>query len=212
MDIIEKAKTYAKDIFINDYSGHDFDHTIRVYNLAVKIAEKENADIETVSLAALLHDVDDIKLSPETHKNKDKAVKFLNDNSVSEEKIKTIVDIISQVSFEGKDSVKPSSLEGMCVQDADRLDAIGAIGVARTFAYGGSHKRKMYDHDEKPSLNMSSEEYHNHVSTTLNHFYEKLFLLKDMLNTETAKKIADKRDKYMHEFVEEFILEWNGKR
>lgn len=210
MEIIEDAIKYAKNIFENDYSGHDFCHTMRVYNLAVHLAEEENADTEICAIAALLHDVDDVKLSPETHDNKDKAVIFLKSHHFSDEKINQIKKIISEISFEGTDSVIPSSLEGKCVQDADRLDAIGAIGIARTFAYGGNHHRTMYDPDEKPTMHMSSAEYHNHVSTSLNHFYEKLFYLKDMMNTSSAKNMAEERDRYMHKFVERFLDEWEG--
>ena len=208
--IIEDAITYAKQVFENDYSGHDFFHTLRVYKLATRIAEEEGADLLTVQLAALLHDVDDIKLSPETNAKKDRAVSFLNEHGVGKTYISTICEIISQVSFRGTDTVTPSTIEGKCVQDADRLDAMGAIGIARTFAFGGNRKQAMYDPDVKPTLNMSESQYQNHVSTTLNHFYEKLFLLKDLLNTDTAKKIAKQRDEYMRSFVEEFLAEWDG--
>ena len=210
--IISDAIAYVKSVFENDYSGHDFFHTLRVYKMATRIAEEEQADLLTVQLAALLHDVDDIKLSPKTHANKDRAIAFLSEHGVKKSEITAICDIISQVSFRGTDSVTPTSIEGKCVQDADRLDAIGAIGIARTFAYGGNRHQAMYDPDVKPAQNMSASQYHNHVSTTLNHFYEKLFLLKDMLNTETAKKIAEQRDEYMRAFVSEFLDEWDGIR
>ena len=212
MNIIDNAIAFVKQVFENDYSGHDFFHTLRVYKMATRIAEQESADLLTVQLAALLHDVDDIKLSPATHANKDRAVAFLREQGVSEEMIKSICEIIEEVSFRGTDSVAPRSIEGKCVQDADRLDAIGAIGIARTFAFGGNRNQAMYDPDVKPALNMSESQYHNHVSTTLNHFYEKLFLLKELLNTDTAKKIAKHRDEYMKDFVEEFLAEWDGIR
>ena len=208
--IINDAVEYAKNIFKNDHSGHDYFHTLRVYKMAARIAERENANIEIVQLAALLHDVDDIKLSPETNLNKDRAAAFLRQHSVPETMIKTICNIIGEVSFMGTDSVVSETLEGKCVQDADRLDAIGAIGIARAFAYGGSHNRVIHDPDIKPNLKMNADEYKNHISTSINHFYEKLFLLKDMMNTETAKKIAEQRENYMKTYITEFLNEWEG--
>ena len=209
--IIDDAIVFVKGVFKDDFSGHDFFHTLRVYNLATKIAEKENADVETVQLAALLHDVDDVKLSPQTHADKARAVEFLRAHNVAEDKIQTICEIIGEVSFRGTDSVMPKTMESKCVQDADRLDAIGAIGIARTFAFGGNHNQAMYDPEIKPIANMSESQYRNHVSTTLNHFYEKLFLLKDMMNTQTAKDLAKQRDGYMHGFVAQFLDEWEDK-
>ena len=185
---------------------------MRVYKTAAGIAEQENADLLTVGLAALLHDVDDIKLSPETYENKDKAVDFLRKHGISEAMIKTIRNIIGEVSFRGTDSVSPETIEGKCVQEADRLDAMGAIGVARAFAYGGNHNRIIYDPEIKPSLNMNADEYRSHVSTTINHFYEKLFQLKSLMNTDAAKKIAEQRENYMKTFIAEFLDEWEGIR
>ena len=210
--IIDDALDFVKEVFSTDFSGHDYFHTLRVYKMAVRIAQEEGANQEIVDLAALLHDVDDIKLSPETHEHKDRAVGFLRQHVVEEATIQAICTAIDEVSFSGTDSVVPSTLEGMCVQDADRLDALGAVGIARAFAYGGSHGRSMYDPDELPTLNMSGEEYHSHKSTSLNHFYEKLFLLADMMNTRSGKELGKAREKYMHEYVDQFLDEWNGKR
>lgn len=211
--LIENAIKYAKEIFANDYSGHDYFHTIRVYRLAMKIAEAEEADMQIVQLAAILHDVDDRKLSPETYEKKENAVKFLKSNGLDETIIAQICKIIDDVSFAGTDSVVPDTIEGKCVQDADRLDAMGAIGIARTFAYGGSKGRNIYDPDVKPLTAMSKEEYHqNRCQTSINHFYEKLLLLKDMMNTETARKIAEHRQIVMEEYLAEFAAEWDGER
>lgn len=209
-NIIRQALEYVKEVFATDYSGHDYFHTLRVYKMATQLALKENADLQTVQLAALLHDVDDRKLSPETYASKDKARSFLKANRVDGAAIERICQIIDQVSYKGTDSVIPDSLEGKCVQDADRLDAIGAIGIARAFAYGGNHNRVMHDPAVPPKLNMDGEAYKNHISTTVNHFYEKLFLLKDMMTTDSAKAIAQAREQYMKEYISEFMDEWEG--
>jgi len=210
--IINIALEFVKNTFSDDYSGHDYFHTLRVYKMAKRIAEQENANLIIVQLSALLHDVDDIKLSPETSVNKDRAVDFLRKHGISEAMIKTICNIIGKVSFKGTDSITPETIEGKCVQDADRLDAMGAIGIARTFAYGGNHNRIIYDPDIKPTVNMNSDEYKNHISTSINHFYEKLFQLKDLMNTDTAKRIAKQREDYMRTYIAEFLDEWNGIR
>lgn len=208
-NIIDDAKEFIRNIFENDYSGHDYFHSLRVYDTARKLAEREKADIKIVSLAALLHDVDDRKLSPKTCENKENAVEFLKCKNISESDIRKICDIIEEVSFKGKDSVIPTTKEGKCVQDADRLDALGAIGIARAFAYGGKHNREMYNPDIFPNVGMDKIEYQNCTTTSINHFYEKLFLLKDLMNTDSARKIAERREKYMRAYIEEFMLEWN---
>ena len=211
--VIENAIKYVKQIFADDCSRHDYHHTMRVYRLAMQIAEQENADMLIVQLAALLHDVDDVKLSPETHEAKKNAVGFMKNNGVDDKVIASVCKIIDEVSFVGTDSVVPSTLEGKCVQDADRLDAIGAIGIARTFAYGGSKGRRIHDPDIKPMTNMNKADYNqNHNSTSINHFYEKLLLLKDMMNTETAKKMAMHRQAVMKEYLVEFMAEWEGEK
>lgn len=197
--MINKAMDYARRIFDGDGSGHDFDHTLRVYRMALRIAEAEGADSEIVALAALLHDVDDRKLSPLTCEHKDRAVAFLRQNGYENEKIRIIVEIISEVSF-SSGAGKPSTLEGCCVQDADRLDAIGAIGIGRTFAFGGSRGRRMHDPTGVDA------------TSSIQHFYDKLLRLKDLMNTETGKQMAIHRDAYLREFLEEFYAEWDGIR
>ena len=210
--VIENCLKYVEELFKHEYSGHDFFHTLRVYKIATKIAQNENANIEIVQLAALLHDVDDRKLSPNTYENKDNARKFLLDNNVDIDTINFICKIINEVSFKGNDSVTPTTTEGMCVQDADRLDAIGAIGIARAFTFGGNHNRVMHDPKIEPRLDMNEEEYKNHISTTINHFYEKLFKLKNLINTNTAKQIADSREQFMKDYISQFLDEWEGNK
>ena len=197
--MISKAQEFARQIFAGDGSGHDFEHTMRVFRMAVCIAQEEGADVLTVGLAALLHDVDDRKLSPETCTNRDRAVGFLRNNGVGDDEIRTIVQIISEISF-SEGNGRPSTLEGMCVQDADRLDAIGAIGIGRAFAFGGSRGRIMHDPD---GIDQAS---------TIQHFYEKLLLLKDRMNTGSGQRIAAGRHAFLHTFLDEFYAEWDGIR
>lgn len=203
------ASAYIRSIFSSDFSGHDAEHSFRVYRTALQIAKKENADLLLVSLGALLHDVDDRKLFP-NNKNDDNARKFLSDNNVPKDIEEKIIRIIHQVSFKGKDSVKPDTLEGEVVQDADRLDAIGAIGIARAFAYGGSHQRPLYLENEKYKKDMSEEEYRKNNGSTIAHFYEKLLLLEDRMNTKEAKRLAEGRTEVLKDFLAEFDSEIKG--
>ncbi|MCQ2427944.1 MAG: HD domain-containing protein [Clostridia bacterium] len=207
---VSETIEYIRGFFSKDFSGHDYYHSMRVYKTAVRIAEKEGADTRTVALAALLHDVDDRKLSPETEKTKANAAGFLRNIGENEETVSEIIKIIGEVPFLGTDSGRPTSKEACCVQDADRLDAMGAIGIARTFAFGGSHGRAIYDPEIPPVLFMNGEEYKNRVSHSVNHFYEKLLLLKNMMNTGEGKALAEKRDAFLREFLEEFYSEWSG--
>ena len=211
IQLIDRAQKYVRDKFENEYSGHDYFHALRVFKMATRIAECEGAKVEIVQLASLLHDVDDRKISPETYESQANAREFLISNAVDKDTIELICRIIREISFGANNSV-PSTLEGQCVQDADRLDAIGAIGIARAFAYGGNHNRHMYHPDIKPNLNMTKEEYVKSESTTINHFYEKLFKLTALMNTKTAIQIAEAREAYMKEFVAEFMDEWDGVR
>lgn len=205
---MEKIKQYVKYLLAKEYSGHDYYHCIRVYNNAMLICKDMDCDKQLVSVASLLHDVDDAKLFDS--KDYDNAKIILNDLNYEKDFIEKVINIIKDVSFKGKDSVIPSSLEGKIVQDADRLDAIGAIGIARTFAYGGNHNRLIYDPSVKPNLNMDYNQYKNANNPTINHFYEKLLLLKDMMNLEKSKEIATHRHKFMEEYLKEFYDEWNG--
>ena len=208
--MIKVAMEYAKQVFAHDFSGHDFDHTLRVWRMASYLARQEGADPEIAQLAALLHDVDDRKLSPDTCDNLDHARTFLESQGAGESLIERVCIIIREVSFKGTDSVVPATLEGRCVQDADRLDAMGAIGIARAFAFGGSRGRKMYDPEQLPKLTMDAAAYAaNTDGSTVNHFYEKLLLLEGLMTTDTGRKIARSRHQFMEQFLEEFFREWN---
>lgn len=205
--MIESVMNAVRVLLEKDAGGHDYWHTLRVYRTAMNIAEKESCDKTVVALGALLHDVDDRKLfATQDYAN---ARRILRENGVSTALEHQVIDVISTVSF-SSGAAAPDSMEGKIVQDADRLDALGAIGVARTFAYGGSSKSPMHDPDLPPRLNMTKEEYRNHRGTSVNHFYEKLFTLKDMMNTETGRAMALHRDAFLHAFLEEFFREWDG--
>lgn len=208
--VFDRAKEFAKGLFEGDSSGHDVYHTLRVHDLARTICSKEGGDMDIVRLAAILHDVDDCKLFGEN--GFANARRFMDSEHIDLDDQMFICDIISEISFKGKDSVRPSSLEGKIVQDADRMDAIGAIGIARAFAYGGSKGRAMHIPGEGPKEGMSEKEYFANQGTSVNHFYEKLLLLKDMMNTQTAKDMAQARHDYMVGFLDEFMAEWDGER
>ncbi len=198
--LINSTLEFVKEFFKDDSTGHDFYHTYRVYELANKLAEKEKADIELTSIIALLHDVDDYKLIGEDGKSFKNTKAFLQKNQISEDKIKLICGEISKISFKGTGKNTPDTLEGKIAQDADRLDALGAIGIARTFAYGGSKNRAMY-------LPQKNE---NYKSSSVAHFYDKLLKLSDLMNTKEAKHIAIQRTYYIKEFLNEFFDEING--
>lgn len=205
---LDKLLAFVKERFSGDSSGHDYFHTLRVYKMAMNIQKKEGGDEEIIAYASLLHDVDDHKLFPNGHAAKD----YLEGEGFAFPKVERILKIIKDVSYKGSDSVSPDTLEGQIVQDADRLDAIGALGIARAFAYGGSKHRVMHDPDVKPKLFMNEKETFAHEGTSVNHFYEKLLKLKGMMNTKTAKEIAEDRTKYMENYLEEFFAEWDGVR
>jgi len=208
--IICKVFRLAKDFHSSDTTGHDWWHIFRVWNLAKYIADNEGANREIVEMAALLHDMDDHKIDGADWQNLPNARKVLESVGINREQTERVVAVIGEVSFKGANvNTKPTTNEACAVQDADRLDAIGAIGVARAFAYGGSKQRELYNPNEAPNMHATFEEYKNSKGCTLNHFYEKLFLLKEKLNTPTAKRIAVSRHRYMKGFVEQFLAEWN---
>jgi len=212
-EVINKVINYLGSNFKNEDTGHDYWHFIRVWKMAKKIAEAEGGDLFIIELGALLHDIADWKFNNGTNEvGIEKAKILLKDFGVSEEIIENVCHIIDNVSFKGA-KVKNyiATIEGKIVQDADRLDAIGAIGIARAFAYGGGMGREIYNPDIKPRMHASFEEYKNSKGTSINHFYEKLLLLKNMLNTKTAKKIAEKRHKFMKDYLVQFFKEWDGK-
>jgi len=211
--IISNTIDFVKSTLKNAEGGHDWFHIERVYKNAKLIAKGEKADDLIVTLGALLHDIADSKFhnGDETVGPK-VATEFLRDQEVSEEIITHVVKIIENISFKGgKEAQKFKSPELDIVQDADRLDALGAIGIARAFNYGGFKSRALYDPEIEADLNMTKEQYKSSTAPTINHFYEKLLLLKDRMNTETGKAIAEKRHNYMQDFLEQFYAEWNGK-
>lgn len=197
---IEDARAYASAFFARDASGHDAWHTMRVHNLAVRLAREEGAREDVVALAALLHDVDDAKLSPDTSDDLANARTFMRQHGVADDDAQAVLIAIREVSFSKNGGATPSSLESACVRDADRLDAIGAIGVARTFAYGGAHGRALHDPTGADA------------STTIQHFYDKLLLLEGMMATDAGRRAAHHRDAYLRGFLDEFLAEWDGKR
>ena len=208
MDLKEQLLQEVKTLFEGEASGHDYWHSLRVYHNAMQIAGNEACDQNVVLLGALLHDADDQKLFDSF--DYENARRIMKKCGVDENTESRVIQVIQDISFKGDDTVTPDTIEGKIVQDADRLDAIGAIGIARAFAYGGSRGRAIYDPEIQPSLHMNAQEYKNHVGTTVNHFYEKLLLLTDLMNTPSARKIAKERTKYMEDFLQRFYDEWNG--
>ncbi len=207
---IRDTEEFVRNYFERESSGHDWWHIYRVRNLALKIAKREGGDLFLIEMAALLHDLDDWKLNKGSEESKIK--KWLTSIGFSEEKTTEVVNIVEQVSFKGAGvETRATSIEAQIVQDADRLDAIGAIGIARTFAYGGNRGRLIYHPDSKPEMHSSFEDYKKTTAPTINHFYEKLLLLKGRMNTETAKKMAEKRHNFMEVFLKQFFEEWENK-
>ena len=214
--IIDNTILFVKETLKGIESGHDWFHVERVYKNALLITKEENVDEFTVILSALLHDIADAKFhnGDETLAPK-KAREFLENESVDEEIIAHVIHIINHISFKNSlenSEEKFSSAELDVVQDADRLDAIGAIGIARCFNYGGFKNREIYNPEIISNLNLSKAEYKNATSPTINHFYEKLLLLKDKMNTKAGKRIAKERHQFMELYLTQFFEEWNGKK
>ena len=204
--ILNKTKAFVKDKLCNEGSGHDWFHIKRVYNLATYLCEKEGGDEFIIKMTALLHDIDDWKFS----NNSKTTENFLKSLDVDEEYIHKIINIITTMSYKGGVvNSTQNSLEGKIVQDADRLDAMGAIGIARAFTYGGNKNRLMYDPDIKPMDFQSLDEVKNLNNHTINHFYEKLLKLRNLINTDTARQIAEERHRFMEIYLDEFYYEWN---
>lgn len=210
--ILERTIAFAKASLARAEGGHDWFHTERVYKNALLISKKEAVDTFVVALGALLHDIADSKFhNGDESVGPKKASEFLFSLDVDSAVIKHTVQIIKNISFRGGNKAASfTSPELEVVQDADRLDALGAIGIARTFNYGGFKNRKIYDPLVTPELRMTPEQYKKSTAPTINHFYEKLLLLKDRMNTQTGRKIAQKRHEYMVMFLEQFYKEWDG--
>jgi uncharacterized protein len=210
--IIELTVAFVKQTLVDAEGGHDWWHIFRVWQLSKRIAETEKADMLVVELGALLHDIADAKFhNGDECVGPEKARNFLLSINVNEEIIIHVERIITNISFKGGRVIQQfKSLELDMIQDADRLDAIGAIGIARTFNYGGFKNREIYNPGIQPNLNLTKEEYKNSTAPTLNHFYEKLLLLKDRMNTATGRKMAEQRHQFLELFLDEFYAEWDG--
>ena len=210
--IIKKTVEFVKETLADAEGGHDWWHTYRVWKLSKAIAKNEEVDIFVVELAALLHDIADSKFNNgDENIGAETATRFLNSLNVDKKVTEHVNKIILNISFKGgreKQTFRSPELD--VVQDADRLDAMGAIGIARTFNYGGFKNREIYNPEIKPNLNMTKEEYKRSKAPTINHFYEKLLLLKDRMNTAAGKQMAEHRHTFMERFLKEFFDEWEG--
>ncbi|MBU2019632.1 MAG: HD domain-containing protein [Bacteroidetes bacterium] len=212
MDPIDLLEKHLETQFPTDPTGHDWAHISRVKNLALSIAQVEGGNTEVIHVGALLHDISDHKFNGgKLNKNGSKAIEILNDFTFSEAVKSQVIQLVDQISFKGKNHQDHTlTLEAKIIQDADRLDAIGAIGLARAFAYGGFKNRPIFEPAVLPKNHSNFEEYASDKSHTINHFYEKLLLLKDKINTETGKKIAEKRHAHLLTFLDAFFEEWNS--
>lgn len=211
-NLINSTISFVKEELKNAEGGHDWFHIERVFKNALHIAQTETCDLLVVQLGALLHDIADSKFHDgDETVGPTKAWQFLESEAVEEKTIQHVINIIENISYKGGNfEQKFHSKELDIVQDADRLDAIGAIGIARCFNYGGFKNRTLYNPEIAPNLHMGKEEYKNNTAPTINHFYEKLLLLKDQMKTETGRRIAVERHNYMESFLSQFYAEWNG--
>ena len=212
MNTADRIAAFIRRQFENESSGHDWHHIERVRRMACRLAEQEDADREIVELGALVHDIADWKFTDgDETVGPRKARVLLESEGLAPEVVAQVVEIVETISFKGAGVPTPMrTLAGQCVQDADRLDAMGAIGIARCFAYGGHMGRVLHDPAIAPVLHGSAEAYRTAASGSLNHFFEKLLLLKDRMNTPSARIIAEQRHQVMQQFVTQFLSEWNG--
>lgn len=211
--VIAHTQAFVRERLEGEASGHDWWHVYRVWRTAVEIGTEEEADLDVVQLAALLHDIADAKFQDGDEEIGSRtAADWLRSLDVDAPTIAHVVGIIRDMSFKGAGVETPvPTREGMVVQDADRLDALGAIGIARAFAYGASHGRVLYDPGSEPVMHATVDEYRSSREPTLNHFFEKLLLLKDRMHTESARRIASERHSFMERFLSEFVAEWEGR-
>ncbi len=209
--LLAEAEAFARAALAHDSSGHDWSHVERVRRVARTIARKERADGFICELAALLHDVADYKIAGDEETGLARVRDWLGGQGCDAATTERVMQIIATMSCAGGERPPMTTLEGQIVQDADRLDAIGAVGVARAFAYGGAKGRAMYDPAQPPRERMNVEEYRAQPAPTINHFYEKLLLLKDRLNTRYARRMAEQRHQFMLAFLDEFYAEWEGR-
>ena len=210
-DIIVRTESFVKEVLGEDSTGHDWYHIERVRKNALYIAENENrGNLFIIEMAALLHDIPDEKLNESKEAGEKKLTDFLESLTLEQDIQEKIIEIIGSISFKGGRKMELMSMEAEIVQDADRLDAIGAIGIGRTFAYGGKKGHLLYDPMIKVREAMTEKEYRNGKSSTIHHFYEKLLKLKELLNTDTASEMAERRHQFMEQFLEQFYSEWNG--
>lgn len=210
VEIIEQTKGWVKEKLAHDYSGHDWDHIQRVHRNALLIAKDVEVDVLVIELAALLHDAVDEKLFLDVEQAYRDVRALLEQFAITTEQSEHVITILRGISFKGGQQPPLKTMEGHIVQDADRLDAIGAIGVARTFTYGGSKGHRMYDEELAVRDHMTAEEYRKNESTPIHHFYEKLLKLKDLMNTDKGRELAEERHAFMEQFLQQFLKEWNG--
>lgn len=212
-DMVKSTAEYVQASLAGAEGGHDWWHIYRVWQNAKEIARHEQVDIFVVELAALLHDIADAKFHDgDEEAGPVKARTFLEEMKLGKDTIDHVVNIIRNISFRKSfDALSFNSPELQVVQDADRLDAMGAIGIARAFSYGGHKGRMFYDPEIKPNLNLTKEQYKTSDAPTINHFYEKLLLLRDLMNTATGKVMAEQRHRFMEQYLEQFYQEWEGR-